>query len=96
MVFWPFRWQFRYLPPSGSAFVATTHNAVYAIDTNGAAWAYDEALGWQGLGGSFRQISAGLDAYGRDEFFAVGTDDEAWVHDNYGWHELLVNNTSGA
>jgi hypothetical protein len=75
---------------------ATTHNAVYAIDTNGAAWAYDPALGWQGLGGSFLQISAALDAYGRDEFFAVGADDEAWVHDNYGWHELLVNNTSGA
>jgi hypothetical protein len=74
---------------------ATTHNAVYALDTNGAAWSYDPALGWQGLGGSFLQISAGLDDFGRDQFFAIDTSNEAWFHNFTGWHELLVNNTDG-
>jgi hypothetical protein len=57
---------------------ATVQNTVYAIGTDDAFWVA-HGSGWVHLAISAKQISAGTDAAGNPEFFAIGYDDAVYA-----------------
>src|SRR3954470_12395848 len=61
------------------------HHAVYSIGADAAVYVNVDATGNTRLGGYAKQISAGLDAAGRPEVYAIGTDDGVWVNRGSGW-----------
>ena len=66
-------------PPSGT---------VYAIESDNSVWSYGGKSGIVHLGGYALDISAGLDANGNPEVYAIGADNSLYVNDGNGFVDL--------
>jgi len=66
------------------------HSATFAIGSNDSVYINTDATGWVSLGGYAKQISAGLDAAGNPEVFAIGSDNALYVDHvtGGGWVDL--------
>jgi hypothetical protein len=64
------------------------HNALYAIAPNDTVEVSFAGGPFKNLGGYAKQVSAGLDATGSPEVYAIGADDSVWVNDGAGWVSL--------
>ena len=66
------------------------HSAVFAIGSNDSVYMNTDATGKVALGGYAKQISAGLDAAGNPEVFAIGSDNALYVNhaNGAGWASL--------
>ena len=65
-----------------------THHALFAIGGDNAAYISIDGGGYTLLGGQTKQISAGLDANGQPELYAIGMDDAIYVDDGAGFVDL--------
>jgi Tectonin domain len=64
------------------------HSAVFSISSDDSAYISVDGGVWQDLGGYVKQISAGLDAAGNPEVFAIGSDNALYVNDGGVWNDL--------
>src|SRR5262249_50783072 len=66
------------------------HRAVFGIGGDDGVYINRDDTGWVALGGYAKQISAGLDAAGRPEVFAIGADNALYVNhlSESGWASL--------
>jgi hypothetical protein len=62
-----------------------THSAFYAIGLNDNVEVSVDGGGFTNLGGYAKQVSAGLDALGKPEVYAIGADNSASVNKGSGW-----------
>jgi hypothetical protein len=78
------------LPGAGLQVCGTVNNEVYALGTDHAVYVNNlsAGTGFQYMGGWLVEISAGLDAYHRDQVFALGGDGSSWMNDYAGWQNL--------
>jgi hypothetical protein len=67
---------------------ATAGDAVYAIDSDNSVWSYSGGTGVLHLGGYALAISAGPDANGNPEVYAIGPDNSRYVNDGSGFVNL--------
>jgi hypothetical protein len=67
---------------------SVTHHALYAITKNDSVEVSVDGGKFTNLGGSARQLSAGLDALNKPEVYAIGTDNAVWVNKGSGWVTL--------
>jgi hypothetical protein len=65
-----------------------THTALYAIEKNDAVEVSIDGGSFTSLGGYAKQVSAGLDATGSPEVYAIGADNAVWVNKGSGWVSL--------
>src|SRR4051794_39241846 len=61
------------------------HDAVFAIGPDNAVYMDEDSTGFVSLGGYVKAISAGRDAAGNPEVYAIGGDDAAYVNSGGGW-----------
>jgi hypothetical protein len=62
-----------------------THHALYAIAPNDTVEVSVDGGRFTNLGGYAKQVSAGLDATGSPEVYAIGADNAVWVNHGSGW-----------
>jgi hypothetical protein len=65
-----------------------THHALYAIGGDDAVYLNVDGGGYTSLGGYAKQLSAGLDASGNPEVYAIGLDDAVYLDDGAGFIDL--------
>jgi hypothetical protein len=65
-----------------------THHVLYAIGGDDAAYSNIDGGGYTSLGGYAKQLSAGLDANGNPEVYAIGKDDAVYVNHGAGFIDL--------
>jgi hypothetical protein len=80
---------FRTLGGYAKQISATMNDTVFAIGSdNGVYRNTGSGSGYVPLGGYAKQISASLDAVGKPEVFAIGSDDALYVNDGAGFTKL--------
>jgi hypothetical protein len=62
-----------------------THTALYVIDKSDQVEVSVDGGSFTNLGGYSKQISAGLDASGNPEVYAIGGDNAVWLNKGSGW-----------
>jgi hypothetical protein len=65
-----------------------THAWLYAIAPNDTVEVSADGGSFTSLGGYSKQISAGLDAVGNPEVYAIGGDNAVWLNKGSGWARL--------
>jgi hypothetical protein len=64
------------------------HESLYAIAPNDTVEVSVDGGSFSNLGGYSKQISAGLDAAGNPEVYAIGGDNAVWLNKGSGWVRL--------